>query len=231
MFDVIRKSLLGKLTLSITLAALIPLLIFNFAFFHLLSQNYTRDRINNIKNILGQISLGVSADIETYHEYASYLANDMTIMGFVTFEQNASDIIETVNHYIKPWVNRLYYGNEMIQSIRIIHNNSSLFNVNNLLFETDEVKDKITRLAQLNDSTRIPIKAIEYQQTGHLYSFTPYSMQDHDVWYLYHAIAPVSRTHSPGLIEIAVHNDLLFNRISELTFEPDSFMIVVTDNG
>lgn len=230
MLDYIRKSLLRKLTLSITLVALIPLLVFNFAFFRLLSSNYANDRINHVQNILGQLSTGINTSIESYMAYGNYLANDLAIMGFVNFEQDDVDIIETVNNYIRPWCNRLMYSNTVIKSIRILHDNDSLFNVNNLLYRTNSLPEKFGRVASLNHSARIPIQAVEYLEEGELYNFTPYSIQDKDVWYLYHTIAPISRTQSPGLIEIAISNSMLFHQATDLSIEADSALLVITDS-
>ncbi len=219
MIKKIKSSLRIKVMLVIMMVVLLPLSVWAYLYYDALAQKYADNKIKNAQNALSQIVISMDNVMETYIKYSCFLADDQQIMNLVRFKQIDQEIVNKVMYYIRPWFDIIMYQNDYINSIRIIHNNPSLFNVNNMMYRDEALDDNLERIHALTPDMRFPKTAIEYCATGHRYPFTINAAADTNVWYIYSMIDSSSLKNKSGFIEIVVDNAMLCKAIADFSAE------------
>ncbi|MDW7655896.1 MAG: ATP-binding protein [Bacillota bacterium] len=227
----IRSSLLKKTILVIMAVVLLPLSIWTFLYFDALSRNHYNNKIRSVQNAMSQTIISMDNVMELCVKFGWVLADDSKINDLVKYQQIDQTIITQTMYHIKPLLNIIMYQNDYIKSIRIVHNNQTLFNIYDLLYREEKLADRISRIHQLTPEMRFPKTAIEYCQEGHLYPFTDNFQADRDIWYIYTIIDTTSLNQYVGFIEVVVDHLRFCQPIANMPKEPGESVLLIDRGG
>ena len=147
----------------------------------------------------------------------AFFAWNAQIKTLVQFDHTHAEIINSMLYTIIPWFDLQLSQHTPLDTIRILHNNDTLYDIKDYLYfiESDEWIARTDSLRTRIVEQKNNIGAmIEYRKSGYYYPVSSLSQPDADVWYIESGIYKNANQMS-GIIEISVSNERLCQPITE----------------
>ena len=155
--------------LSYLAVVFIPLSIGSVLFINSITESVRTEYLNSVLNNLRQIEYNVFEKIIVGFQVGKNFATDNRIQLFIYSDDTSDkDIVETINRYIVSWMDSSKLLNPTIYKIKILHENSSVYNIGNSLVYVPELngklwREKLASLKGLPQSTDIKYFNIYYE--------------------------------------------------------------------
>lgn len=134
----IKLSLAKKLILTYLVVVFFPVAVGVISYYNYTTKSLKTEYLNLVENSIIQIDSTITENVITILQISKSVATDLNINTFLTSKRLTDyDIVNGINTSILTYVNIIKTHNPLIYSVKIIHGNSSIFDVpNNLIYDS-----------------------------------------------------------------------------------------------
>ena len=145
-----RAGLQKRLIVSVMAVFCLPLLLIAIYILSSLTGKLRENAVSSANNILDSAAQEMTYTLSSLKDTASFLAMDSKVCVFLSLPQDDADVVRMYSQTIKPFFTQLQILYPSLRSMRLLHNNSSIFYIRDVLIDRGS-KAELT--AQMKDDS------------------------------------------------------------------------------
>lgn len=218
-----RAGLQKRLIVSVMAVFCLPLLLIAIYILSSLTGKLRENAVSSANNILDSAAQEMTYTLSSLKDTASFLAMDSKVCVFLSLPQDDADVVRMYSQTIKPFFTQLQILYPSLRSMRLLHNNSSIFYIRDVLIDRGSKAELTAQMK--DDSGRAQLFSIRFAREG-----MPWGRADErNVWYIDYCVPPSNYLAPTGIVELVVEHHGLWNQMTRFSRDTGMQLLLAQD--